>query len=60
MSAGGDDEELEVPTVQSDDLVTVGGEQHNGGVDDVRGRGGSEELAGSAPQRVVEARISTA
>jgi hypothetical protein len=54
MSAGGGDEDLEFLAVQGDDLVTVGGQQHHGGVDHVRGRCGSEELAGAAPQRLVE------
>lgn len=45
---------VEVIKIDGDDLVAVRREQRDGGIDDIREAGGSEEPARSSPERLVK------
>ena len=55
MPAGRSRELLEILTVNGHDLVPVGGEQDDAGVDDVSEAGRRQELTRGSPERFVEA-----
>lgn len=55
MSTGRNRELFEILAVDGHDLVPVGGEQHDAGVDDVSEARSGEELTCGSPERFVQA-----
>jgi hypothetical protein len=54
VAAAGRGQRLDVPHIGGEDLVVVLGQEHQGGVDHVGSPGDGQELAGRAPERLIE------
>ena len=54
MATAGRSQDLEVVGVRGDDVVAVVGQEDDGGVDDVGAPSGAKQLAGRAPEKLVE------